>query len=163
MLDVIEKSYIIIDMLQQTIRDQIKEAMLAKDSVRLSTLRGLLAACMSEVMAQKRKPDEVLSDEDVLAVITRSVKQRKDSIDQFMKGGRSDLAEAEQAELEILQTYLPAMMSKDDIRKVVEAKKSEMGITDTSKMGQFMGAVMKDLKGKADGADVKEVIDSMFS
>ncbi len=148
--------------LQQKIRDGIKEAMLAKDSVRLNVLRGLLSAFTNELVAQKRKPQEELGDEDALNVIKRNVKQRKDSIDQFKAGGRADLVASEEAELAILQTFLPETMSKDAIRAIAEKKKAELGVTDKSKMGVFMGAVMKELKGQADGADVKEVIESLF-
>jgi hypothetical protein len=148
--------------LQQTIKDQVKEAMLAKDAVRLTTVRGLVAAFTNELVAKKRKPTEELSDDEVLDVIRRGVKQRKDSIEQFRKGNREDLALAEEAELVVLQAYLPASISKDEIKKVVEAKKDELGVTDKSGMGKLMGAVMKELKNRADGNDVKEVIDSLF-
>jgi len=149
-------------MLHEQIKEQVKQAMLAKDPVRVTTLRSVVAACMNELVAKKRKPQEILSDEEVVEVIRRSVKQRKDSIDQFTKGGRPDLAEGEIAELQVLEAYLPTMMSLDEIRVVAQAKKLEMGEIDKSKMGQFMGAVMKDLKGKADGSDVKAVIEEMF-
>ena len=148
--------------MHQQIKDQIKPAMLAKDAIKLSVLRGLLTAFTNELVATKRTPQEMLSDDEVLAVIRRQSKQRKDSIDQFEKGGRPELAEDEKKELAILETYLPQMMSKEDIKKVVEAKKTELGVTDKSKMGIFMGAVMKELKGKAEGADVKEVIEGLF-
>ncbi len=150
-----------IHMLHQQIRDQIKEAMLARDTVRLNTLRGLLSSFTNELVAKKRKPNEELGDEDALDVVRRGVKQRKDSIEQFKAGGRNDLAESEEAELMILQTYLPQMMSRDEIKTIAEAKKQEMG-ADKSKLGQLVGAVMKELKGKADGADVKEVVESLF-
>ncbi|MFO0718964.1 MAG: GatB/YqeY domain-containing protein [Candidatus Paceibacterota bacterium] len=149
--------------LQQQIRDGIKQAMLSKDSVRLNVLRGLVSAFTNELVAQKRKPQEELNDEEALNVIKRSVKQRKDSIDQFKAGGRDDLVASEESELAILQTFLPATMSKDAIRAIAEKKKAELGVTDKSKMGVFMGAVMKELKGQADGADVKEVIESLFN
>ncbi len=148
--------------LHQKIRDEIKVAMLAREAVRLSVLRGLVASFTNEVIAMKRKPQEELSDEDTLNVIRRAVKQRKDSIEQFTKGGRKDLADSEQAELNILQTYIPAMMSIDDVRAVAIQKKTEMGVTDKSKMGMLMSAIMKELKGKADGADVKTVVESLF-
>ena len=86
----------------------------------------------------------------------------KDSIDQFTKGGRSDLADSEKAELAILETYLPAQMSKDEVLKIAEAKKNEMAITDKSKSGQLMSAIMKELKGKADGNLVKSVVDEIL-
>ena len=125
-------------------------------------LRGLVTAFVNEVIAQKRKPQDDLADEDALNVIRRGVKQRKDSIEQFKAGGRADLVASEEAELTILQTFLPATLSKEDIRAVAEKKRIELGVTDKSKLGIFMGAVMKELKGKADGADVKEVVEAMF-
>jgi len=148
--------------LHQSIKGGIKEAMLKKDSVRLGVLRGLTAAFTNELVAKSRMPSDELTDEEALAVIKRAVKQRKDSIDQFMKGGREDLAKDEKAELVVLETFLPATMSKDEIRRVAEAKKAELGIADASKLGQFIGTVMKELKGKAAGADVKEVVESLF-
>ncbi len=149
--------------MQDKIRAQIKEAMLAKDAERLNVLRGILSAFTNELVSKGKKPQDILTDEDALGVIRKLAKQRKDSIEQFEKGGRADLADTEKAELKILESYLPQMMSKEDIKKIAEAKKSEMGVTDKSKMGVFMGAVMKELKGKADGADVKEVIESLFN
>ncbi|NQV88486.1 MAG: GatB/YqeY domain-containing protein, partial [Parcubacteria group bacterium] len=95
-------------------------------------------------------------------IIRRAVKQRKDSIEQFKKGGREDLVKSEESELIILQTYLPQMMSVDEIKKVVETKKTELGITDKSKVGLLMSAIMKELKGKADGGDVKKIVEELF-
>ena len=127
---------------------KIKEAMKAKDAVRLSVVRGLVAAFMNELVAKKRKPTELLTDDEALAVIQRSVKQRKDSIEQFSKGGRQDLVEGETAELKVLQEFMPAQMSRDEIKKMVIAKKSELGISDKKDVGKLMSAVMKELKGK---------------
>jgi uncharacterized protein YqeY len=149
--------------LQQTMRDGIKAAMIAKDAVRLTVLRGLISAFTNESVAKGKTPQDELADEDAVAVIKRAVKQRKDSIDQFTKGNRLDLVETENAELKILETFLPQTMSKEDIKKIAEAKKAELGVTDKAGMGKFMGAVMKELKGKADGNDVKEVIESLFN
>jgi uncharacterized protein YqeY len=149
--------------LQTDIKEQMKEAMKAKDSVRLTVLRGALSSFTNELVAKGKTPQDELGDEDTLAVIKRLAKQRKDSIDQFEKGGRQDLADAEKAELEILEAYLPEMMGQDAIRPLAEAKKAEMGIDDSSKRGMLMGALMKDLAGKADGGDVKTVVDSLFS
>lgn len=149
-------------MLHQQLKDGIKEAMKAKDQVRLSVFRGLVTAATNELVATSRKPDEMLPDEQMLSVIKRGVKQRKDSIEQFEKGGRTDLAETEKAELVILEAFLPQTMSQDDIRPVAETKKAEMGITDKKEAGKLMGAVMKELQGKADGTDVKAVVDSLF-
>lgn len=148
-------------MIQTDIRDQIKVAMLAKDTVKLGVLRGLVSAFTNELVAKKRKPDEVLSDEDALQIIGRQVKQRKDSIEQFTKGGRTDLADTEKAELAVLEAMLPTQMTEDEIRNFVNTKKAEMN-PDPSTKNQFMGVIMKELKGKADGALVKKVIDEVF-
>ena len=149
-------------MLVQDIRNEMITAMKAREEVKLRVLRGLLASFTNELVAKKKKPNDTLDDEGALFVIKRAVKQRLDSIAQFEKGDRNDLAEIEKEELKILSVYVPKMMSKEEILKVAEAKKQELGIEDKSKMGIFMGAVMKELKGKADGGDVKEVIDSLF-
>jgi uncharacterized protein len=148
--------------LQTQIKEQIKDAMKAKDSIRLGVVKGLVAGFTNELVNLKRTPQEELTDEEVLNVIRRAVKQRKDSIDQFTKGGRPELAESEQAELAILETYLPAMMSKDDVMKIAQAKMAEIGVVDKTKAGQFMGTLMKDLKGKADGQTVKEVVEELL-
>lgn len=149
--------------LHEEIKGQIKEAMMAKDTVKLTTIRGLVSAFTNELVATERKPQDFLTDEEVLAVIRRSVKQRKDSIEQFTNAGRADLAGGEQAELSILEKFLPQMMSREDIKKIVEAKKAEMGVIDKTKQGLLMKAVMTELKGKADGGDVKAVVDGLFA
>ena len=148
--------------LHQDIRSQMIEAMKAKDAVRLSVIRGLLSSFTNEVVAKKRKPDEELSDDEALSVISRAVKQRKDSIEQFEKGGRTDLAELEKAELIILETYLPAQMSREEVVKFVSSK-LEGKTLDPNAKGKIMGEIMRELKGKADGTIVKESIDSILS
>ena len=150
-------------MLHEQIKGEIKEAMKAKDELKLRVVRSLVAAFTSELTAKKRKPDEILSDEEALAVITRASKQRKDSIEQFQVGGRQDLVDSEQAELNIIETYLPTLMTREEIRPLAEAKKNELNVTDKSKAGLLMSAIMKDLKGKADGADVKAVVDELLA
>lgn len=150
-------------MLHQEIKGELKQAMMAKDQVKLSVIRGLIAAFMNELVAKKIKPDELLSDEDVLNVIKRQAKQRKDSITQFRAGDREDLASAEEAELKIIEAYLPQTMGREEIKKIAEAKKTELGVTDKTKAGLLMSALMKDLKGQADGTDVKAVVDELFN
>lgn len=149
-------------MIHTQIKEELKEAMREKDSVRLNVIRGLLTAFMNDLVSKKRKPNEELGDDEVIEVIRRGVKQRKDAIDQFEKGGRKDLADSEKAELVHLDKYLPKLMSQDEITPLVQAKIKELGITDKSKVGQLTGALMKDLKGKADGADVKAVVDKLL-
>ncbi len=141
----------------------MKDAMRAKDQVRLGVIRGLITAMTNEAINSGKGPDGVLTPEEALTVITRAAKQRKDSIEQFIAGGRPELAEDEQAELAILMTMLPAQMSEDEIRAAAQAKAAEMGVTDKSGANQLMGALMKDLKGKADGTVVKAVVDSLFA
>lgn len=148
--------------IHKDIQSQIKDAMKAKDTVRLTVIRGLVSAFTNELVAKSRKPDGELTDDEALAVIRRAVKQRKDSIEQFKKGGRQDLVDAESAELPILEKFLPAMMGAEDIRKIVSAKKTELGVTDKKDIGKLMSAVMKETKGKADGAEVKTIVDSSF-
>ena len=150
-------------MIQDTIKNDIKEAMRAKDSLKLEVLRGLTALFTNELIA---KGKESLTDEDSIAIIRKSVKQRKDSIDQFTKGGRADLAEKEQQELAILEHFLPKLMSRDDIKAAVQAKIAELkaqGPIEKSKSGQIVGIFMKELKGKADGADVKAVVEELIA
>ncbi len=149
--------------LQQDIKGQLKEAMMAKDAVKLTVIRGLTTAFMNELVATGRTPQAELTDDEVLALIRRAVKQRKDSIEQFNGAGRPELAESEQAELTVLEKYLPQMMSKEEIKTLAEAKKNELGITDKAKAGMLTGALMKDLKGKADGGDVKDVVEGLFA
>jgi len=148
--------------LHSDIKAQMIDAMKAKDSVKLLVIRGLLSSFTNEAVAKKRKPDEMLSDEEVLAVISRAVKQRKDSIEQFEKGGRPELAADEKAEMVILETYLPTQMTREEISAHVK-QKFESEKPDKEKKNQFMGLVMKELKGRADGMIVKEAVDSSFS
>ena len=149
-------------MLHEKIRESIKEATKRREELRLNVLRGILAAFTNELVAKRRKPDEAISDEDALTVIARLAKQRKDSIEQFRKGGREDLAKQEEAELALLGDFLPAQISRGEIETIARQKKTELDINDKSKMGQFMGMIMKELKGKADGQVVKEVVESLF-
>lgn len=146
----------------QQIRENMKTALKAKDEVRLTTLRGLLSAFTNELVALKRKPTDALSDTEALAVIKRAVKQRKDSIEQFQKGSREDLVAREQAELIVIEAYLPASVSESDIRTAALAKKQELGTVDKAKAGILVGAVMKALGGNADGALVKKIVEELF-
>lgn len=148
--------------LHQTIKGHIKESMIAKDETRTMVLRGIQAEIQKDLIAKKSAATEG-TDDEVLAIIKRLVKQRKDSIDQFTKGGRPELAESENKELKVLEAYLPASMPKDEIKKVAIAKKAELGVADKSGAGKLIGAISKELKGKAEGSDIKEVVDSLFS
>src|SRR3989344_1125134 len=149
-------------LLHEQIKSEVKEAMKAKDAVRLSVVRNMISAFTNELVATGKTPQDTLDDAGVLKVIKRLANQRKDSIEQFIKGGRPELAESEQAELAILEKYLPTLMSREEIKVVALAKKDQLGVTDKSKAGQLTGAIMKELAGKADGKDVKEVVEGLF-
>lgn len=150
-------------MLHDDIKSQIKEAMLAKDSVRLEVLRGLSSAFTNELVAKGKTPQDKLTDEEAIAVISRTAKQRKDAISQFEAAGRQDLVDEDKAQLAVLEKFLPEMMGEDEVSKIVIAKRDSMGITDPTKKGMLMAEVMKELKGKADGAVVKKVVDLLFN
>lgn len=136
--------------------------MIAKDSAKTTVLRGIQAEVQKEILAKKSFATEG-TDEEVLAAIKKLVKQRKDSIEQFIKGGRPELAADETSELKVLEAYLPASMPKDEIRKVVMAKKAELGVNDKTGAGKLIGAVSKELKGTAEGSDIKAVVDELFA
>src|SRR3990167_2723509 len=147
--------------MHDNISNQIKDALKAHDQVRLTTLRGTLAAFTNEAVAKGHTPQDKLTDDEAIAVIRRLVKQRKDSIEQFEKGGRQDLADNEKAEMKILEEFLPAQMSEEKIREIVE-KTLRQAQGDNSPIlknrGAFIGNVIKETTGKADGALVKRIV-----
>ncbi|PIR45605.1 MAG: glutamyl-tRNA amidotransferase [Candidatus Vogelbacteria bacterium CG10_big_fil_rev_8_21_14_0_10_50_13] len=147
--------------LQQDIKEQIKKAMKGRDEVRLAVVRGLAAAMTNELVAKGKKPTDELTDEEALAVVKRASKQRQDSISQFNAGGREDLAGKEEAELKIIEEYLPAQMSREEIEKIAKAKIAELG-ADKSKLGILIGTVVKETNGAADGAVVKNVVQELL-
>ncbi|OGZ07262.1 MAG: hypothetical protein A3D65_01880 [Candidatus Lloydbacteria bacterium RIFCSPHIGHO2_02_FULL_50_13] len=149
--------------IQQTVREQMKDALRKKEALRLEVLRGMLAAFTNELVAKRRPPQEEIGDDDALVVLKRLVKQRKDSAEQFTAGGRPELAEKEKKELLIIEEFLPKAMPREEIKKIALAKKAELGITDKSGMGKFIGAVLKECKGAADGGDVKAVVEELLT
>ena len=149
--------------LHETIRESLKEAMKARDAARLRTVRSILTAFTNELVATGKTPQDIITDDVGLSVIKRLAKQRKDSISQYEAASRNDLAEPEKEELVVLESYLPTLMSQEQIKPIAEAKKAELGVTDKSKLGVLVGAVMKELAGKADGTDVKVVVESLFN
>ena len=145
-------------MLHEQIKNKIKEAMLAKNTVLLETLRSMVASFTNELVAKNRKPNETLSDEEAIAVIARLAKQRKDSIEQFKKGGRQDLVDKEEAELKILQFFLPPQLSADDVKSIVREVINNLKASGMKDMGRVMKEVMPRVAGKADGKLVNEVV-----
>src|SRR5437016_2744662 len=147
-------------MIHESLKKAIPDALRAHDEVKLRTLRSLVTAMTNEVVAKKRKPDEFLTDEDALTVLKRAANQRKDSIEQFKKASRNDLVGPEKAELAIIESLMPAQMSREEIEKIARAKMTELSISSKADAGKFIGALMRDLKGRADGNDVKNIVDS---
>lgn len=148
--------------LQEQIREKLKVAMKDKDQSALDTLRAVLAGCTNELVAIGKTPQDSLEDAGVLKVISRLIKQRKDSIEQFTSAGRADLVAGEQAQLFVLEEFMPEQMSEEKVRAIAVAKQTELGHTDKSKMGILIGAVMKEVGPQADGALVKKVVESLF-
>ena len=106
---------------------------------------------------------EELSEEDIVAVVSSEIKKRKDSVEQFEKGGRPELAEGEKKEAEMLMAYMPEQMSEEDVRNEVKKTIAEMGIKDMKEMGKLIGAVMAKVKGKADGQMVSRLVKEELS
>lgn len=149
-------------MTKQQFQEQLKQSMLAKDELKTSVLRLLLSA-INYYEIQKGGAGYTATDEDVLAVIQKEVKQRRDSIEQYKAGSRQDLADKEQQELEILQTFLPAQMSEEEIKKLVIEAIKETGAASMSDMGKVMAALMPKVKGKADGGLVSKIVKEELS
>lgn len=140
--------------LKEQITDDMKAAMRAKDSGRLATIRLLTAA-----IKQKEVDERIdVSDEQVLAIIEKMIKQRKDSISQFEAGGRQDLADIEKAELAILSTYMPAALSEAEVQAEVAAAISAVGASGPQDMGKVMGVLKPKLAGRADMTAVSAMV-----
>lgn len=139
------------------INEEFKKAMALKDELKVSTLRMLKAGIQNLEIELRAKRKE-LNDESVLEVVSREVKRRKESIEAFVKGLRQDLADKERKELEILLSYLPAQLSDDQLREIVQKKIKEIGATSPADFGKVMGPVAKETKGKADGNRLSQIV-----
>jgi len=142
--------------LKEKISSDLKDAMRSGDTLRRDTLR-LIDSAVKNTEIEKKKRETGLSDEEVMEVFARAVKQRQDSIRQFEEGGRSDLAEKEKLELDILMPYLPAQLSKEAIVAVVAEVITQTGATGVNDLGKVMGQAMAKMKGEADGNVVREI------
>lgn len=149
-------------MLKQQLKDQLKEAMLAKEELRTAVIRFILSG-VTYYEINKGGAGYEATDEDVMAVIQKEVKQRKDSIEQFHNAGRQDLVDKEQAELTILETYLPEQMGEEEVRKLVEEAVTSTSASAPQDMGKVMGALMPKVKGKADGGMVSRLVKEALS
>ncbi|MDO8621563.1 MAG: GatB/YqeY domain-containing protein [Candidatus Levybacteria bacterium] len=149
-------------MLKRKLQEELKQSMLAKDTLKTSVLRMVLSA-INYYEIQKGGAGYQATDEDVLAVIQKEAKQRKDSIEQFQKANRPELVEKETKELEMLQVYLPQQMSEEEIRNLVKEAISQTQSTTIADMGKIMGALMPKVKGKADGSLVSQIVKQELS
>jgi uncharacterized protein len=138
-----------------TISDDMKAALRAGDAVKLSTLRMLVAAIRNREIEKNIKE---LDDAEVIQILQRQIKQHKDSIEQFQKGNRPDLAEKEAKELKVLEAYMPAQMGQDELTALIKAVIAETGAASKADGGKVMKAVMDKVKGKADGKTVSQTV-----
>lgn len=144
-------------MLKKNLQEELRKSMLAKEELKTSVLRLLLSA-INYYEIQKGGAGYEASDEDVLAVIQKEAKQRKDSIEQFQHAGRQELVDKETKELAMLQTYLPEQMSEEEIRGFVKGAISQTDARSMADIGKVMGALMPKVKGKADGNLVSQIV-----
>lgn len=149
--------------IKETILDDLKSAMKAQEADKLRVLRSLKAKILEKEISERTGGESNITDEQVIEVLMKAAKQRKESIDQFEKGGRDDLVEKEQDELVIIEKYLPKMLSDDEIRQAVNEQIKKSGAKDLSDMGKIMGMMMGQLKGKADGSAVSRIVKEELS
>jgi len=141
--------------LQDNIQSQITDAMRSKDALRLSVLRMMKTAVKNKEIEKMK----TLEEPEVLAVLNSLLKQRRDSVEQFRKGGREELAQKEEAEIKIVEEFLPAAASDDDIRNAIAAAIRETGAASIKDMGKVMKAALTQLAGKtADGGRVSQLV-----
>ncbi len=144
-------------MLKQQLKDELKQAMLARDVTKTSVLRMLISA-LGYYEIQKGGAGYEATDEDVMAVIQKDVKQRRDSVEQFKAANRPELVEKEEKELAIVQKYVPEQMGEDEVKSLVQKAIEQTGAASPSDMGKVMGALMPQTKGKADGSLVSRLV-----
>ena len=145
--------------IQEQIQDDMKAAMKSGDKVVLETVRMVRAQINNTRIAK----GEDLSDEDVFGILSREVKKRKESIKLYREGEREDLAEQEEKEMEVLNSYLPKALTPDEIDAIVSKTISEAGAEGMKDMGKVMGVVMPQVKGRADGKAVQDLVRSKLS
>lgn len=144
--------------LKEQLTADMKEAMKNKEKERLAVIRMVRGAIRQQEIDGQKELDE----EDVIAVISKEVKMRRDSIEEFQKGGREDLVEKTQAEIDVLLPYLPAQLSEDEVRELVKAAVEQTGAATPKDMGKVMGVLMPKVKGRADGKMVNTIVKSFL-
>lgn len=144
--------------LSEEIKKDMLTALKSGDKKKSQTLKMLVATIKNAQIESEKE----LTDKDVEKILRKETKKIEDSIEQYQKMGRDDLVKKEKQDLEIIENYLPDLMSDEEIKKVVEKKVEQLGATDIRDMGKVMGAVMKELEGKADGNTVKNIVQSIL-
>ena len=140
--------------IKDTLTNDMKEAMKAKEKDRLAVIRMVRGAIKQIEIDSKQE----LDDEAVIGVISKEVKMRKDSVEEFKKGGREDLVAKTEAEIAVLMPYLPQQLSEDEVRALVKEAVEQIGAASPKDMGKVMGALMPKVKGKADGKLVNTLV-----
>ncbi len=144
--------------LRQKIIEDIKVAMKEGNVLKKDALR-MLDSMIKNTEIEKMKKEKGLTDEEIIEVIARAIKQRRDSAAQYETGGRADLAEKEKKEIEVLSVYMPEQLSEDKVREVVKEVITTVGATSKAEMGKVMGMAMSKLKGQTDGNLVKKIVE----
>lgn len=144
------------NLLFSKIQNDLKTALKGKNQETISVLRMLISEIKNEEIAKKKRGK--LEDQEILQVVSRQVRRYKDSIESYRQGGREDLIKKEERELKILQSYLPEQMSKEELEKIISEAVAKTNASGPSDFGKVMGAVMKQVKGKADGKVVSEMV-----
>ena len=144
--------------LRERIDAEIKTAMKSKDKVRLETVRGIKKFILEKEVSLRPSGQDTLTEAQELEILMQIAKQRRDSIEQYRKGSREDLVAQEEAELVILEEYLPPQMSDEEVSKVVDEVIASVGATSAKEMGKVMGKAMQQLKGKADGNKIQDMV-----
>lgn len=144
------------DTLKDQVRSDLHDAMRSKEKVRAGTLRMVLTAITNEEVSGDEHRD--LSDDDVLRVIAKEAKKRKEAATAYVEAGRTELADLEEAELAILETYLPAQLGEDDLRAIVAEAVAEVGADGMRQMGQVMKVAQAKVAGRADGGRVAALV-----
>ncbi len=150
-------------MIKERLQNDLKEAMRSRDAIRLRTVRSLRAAIMTKEIDLRSGGKGEIPEEDAIAVIQKQAKQRRDSIEQYELAGRDDLKQIEVEELQIIKDYLPEQLSEDDVRNAVVAIVRETAADGMKDMGRVMGAAMQQLRGKADGKLVQQIVREILS
>ena len=143
----------------ETLNTDLKEAMKSGDKLKTEVIRGL----KSDLKYKEIEKHEPLSDEEVIAVLSSAAKRRRDSIEQFSRGGREDLVAKETSELTLINGYLPQQLSDEEILKFIDEAIAESGVTTVADIGKLMKVLMPKVKGRADGNRVRQIIASKLS